>query len=94
MRCGSCGETGHTAQQCSKPRIPIEERDPAEVTDIFGVTGEERHVVRTTAPETRAANPAFDVTPARLVTGLITERGICDASERGLAVLFPEQARR
>ena len=74
--------------------IPIEERDPAEVTDIFGVTGEERHVVRTTAPETRAANPAFDVTPARLVTGLITERGICDASERGLAVLFPEQARR
>ena len=74
--------------------IPIEERDPAEVTDIYGVTGDERQVVRTTAPETRAANPAFDVTPARLVTGLITERGVCDASEEGLAALFPERARR
>jgi methylthioribose-1-phosphate isomerase len=73
--------------------IPIEERDPAEVTDVYGVADDERCVVRTTAPETRAANPAFDVTPARLVTGLITERGICDASERGLAALFPERAR-
>jgi methylthioribose-1-phosphate isomerase len=45
------------------------------------------------APErTRAANPAFDVTPARLVTGLITERGICAASTAGLRSLFPEQA--
>jgi methylthioribose-1-phosphate isomerase len=73
--------------------IPIEERDPAEVTDVYGVADDERCVVRTTAPETRAANPAFDVTPARLVTGLITERGICDASEEGLAALFPERAR-
>ena len=39
-----------------------------------------------------AANPAFDVTPARLVTGLITERGICPATETGLRNLFPEHA--
>ena len=40
-----------------------------------------------------AANPAFDVTPARLVTALITERGVCAASEAGLLSLYPEQAR-
>jgi len=40
-----------------------------------------------------AANPAFDVTPARLVTGLITERGVCAASEAGLLSLYPEQAK-
>jgi methylthioribose-1-phosphate isomerase len=40
----------------------------------------------------KAANPAFDVTPARLVTGLITERGLCDASAEGLTKLFPERA--
>jgi methylthioribose-1-phosphate isomerase len=39
-----------------------------------------------------AGNWAFDVTPARLVTGLITERGVCEASESGLAELFPERA--
>ena len=45
------------------------------------------------SPEaTPAANPAFDVTPARLVTGLITERGIAPASAEGLAALFPEHA--
>jgi methylthioribose-1-phosphate isomerase len=38
-----------------------------------------------------AANPAFDITPARLVTGFITERGICEASEAGLRGLFPSQ---
>ncbi len=72
--------------------IPIEERDAAEVTDIPGVHGGERLSVRTTATGTPVRNPAFDVTPARLVTGLITERGICDASEEGLLRLFPEQA--
>jgi methylthioribose-1-phosphate isomerase len=39
-----------------------------------------------------ASNPAFDVTPARLVTGLITERGVCTATASGLAELFPDQA--
>jgi len=72
--------------------IPIEERDPAEVTDIYGMTGGEPGSVRTTVPETPVSNPAFDVTPARLVTGLITERGICAASEEGLTGLFPEKA--
>ncbi len=44
-------------------------------------------IVPTSSP---AANPAFDVTPARLVTGIITERGRCDASAAGLTGLFPE----
>ncbi len=72
--------------------IPIEERDAAEVSDIPGVHDGERLSVRTTAAGTPVSNPAFDVTPARLVTGLITERGICKASETGLLELFPEQA--
>jgi methylthioribose-1-phosphate isomerase len=45
-------------------------------------------------PGSPAANPAFDVTPARLVTGLITERGVCAASASALASLFPEHASR
>jgi len=72
--------------------IPIEERGPDEVTDIWGRDGDELRTVRTVGEGSRAANPAFDVTPARLVTGLITERGICEASEAGLAGLFPERA--
>ena len=72
--------------------IPIEERDPAEVTDIYGVADGVPCTVRTTAATTRAGNYAFDVTPARLVTGLITERGVCAASEEGLLSLFPERA--
>ena len=70
--------------------IPIEERDPEEVSHIYGVhDGKPLHVC-TTANSTPVSNYAFDVTPARLVTGLITERGICDASEDGLLGLFPE----
>jgi methylthioribose-1-phosphate isomerase len=42
------------------------------------------------APGSPAANPAFDVSPARLITGLITERGVCDASLDGLLGLYPE----
>ena len=44
-------------------------------------------------PETPFFNPAFDITPGHLLTGLITERGICAASSAGLATLFPEFAR-
>lgn len=69
--------------------IPIEERDPSEVTDIYGIANGETTTVRTTAADTKVSNFAFDVTPARLVTGLITERGICNASEKGLTTLFP-----
>ncbi len=72
--------------------IPIEERDVEEVTDVRGVFDGTYRAVRTTMRETPVSNLAFDVTPARLVTGLITERGICDASEAGLASLFPECA--
>ena len=72
--------------------IPIEERDASEVTMSYGVSDNVRCKVRTATRDTKVANPAFDVTPARLVTGLITERGICDASAEGLADLFPEEA--
>jgi len=74
--------------------IPIEERDAAEVTDVTGRTAEGViTTVRVAATGSAAANPAFDVTPARLVSGLITERGRCAASAVGLAGLFPEHAR-
>jgi len=72
--------------------IPIEERDAEEVLRIQG-EGEDKRV-RTVAiapATTPAVNPAFDVTPARLVSGLITERGICPASSAGLLSLYPEQ---
>ncbi len=72
--------------------IPIEERDPREVSDIWGASCDKTCRVRTTAESTPISNYAFDVTPARLVTGLITERGICEASEQGLTNLFPEHA--
>ena len=70
--------------------IPIEERDPREVSHIYGMSEGVPTVVSTTAEGTPVSNFAFDVTPARLVTGLITERGVCDASEEGLLGLFPE----
>jgi methylthioribose-1-phosphate isomerase len=71
--------------------IPIEERSPDEVTAITGRLADGRPAtVRLTPAGTPAANPAFDVTPARLVTGLITERGISQASAAGLRGLFPE----
>ena len=72
--------------------IPIEERDPREVTHIAGWTEDgERIEVRLTPAGSPAANFAFDVTPARLVTALITERGVCPASRDGLLGLFPER---
>jgi methylthioribose-1-phosphate isomerase len=71
--------------------IPIEERGPEEVTHLTGATAEgEIATIRVTPEGSPAANFAFDVTPARLVTGLITERGVCAASEAGLVGLFPE----
>jgi methylthioribose-1-phosphate isomerase len=73
--------------------IPIEERDASEVTTIAG-RGLDGQVttVRIAPTSSPAANPAFDVTPARLVTGLITERGRCPSTAEGLAALFPERA--
>ncbi len=73
--------------------IPIEQRDGRELTWVRGRTGDGRIEEVCIVPEgSPAANYAFDVTPARYVTGLITERGVCEASERGLARLFPEFA--
>jgi methylthioribose-1-phosphate isomerase len=75
--------------------IPIEERAAAEVTEIVGLLAEGGLArVRLTPEGSPAANPAFDVTPARLVTGIITERGIAAASREGLLALFPERRPR
>ena len=74
--------------------VPIEERDSAEVTEISGRTpAGEVTTVQLTPDGSPAANFAFDVTPARLVTGLITERGMCEASAQGQASLYPERAK-
>lgn len=71
--------------------IPIEKRDENEVKKIWGLNGKgQQENVLLTPAESPAANYAFDVTPARLVTGLITERGVCAAGEDGLLELFPE----
>ena len=69
--------------------IPIEERDPEEITRVWGVDDEgvERRV-RVVPEGTRAANYAFDVTPRRLVTGLVTERGVCAADREALGKMF------
>jgi methylthioribose-1-phosphate isomerase len=71
--------------------IPIEQRDDTEVRTIRGLHEGRIKEVLLTPPDSPAANYAFDVTPARLVTGLITERGICPASEEGVLGLFPEK---
>jgi methylthioribose-1-phosphate isomerase len=72
--------------------IPIEERAPEEVTSIAGRTPDGTIASVAVYPAgTRAANYGFDVTPARLVTALITERGVCPASEAGLLSLYPER---
>jgi methylthioribose-1-phosphate isomerase len=69
--------------------IPIEERTGDEVSFVQGLDGKGQITrVRISPVETAAGNPAFDVTPARLVTGLITERGIAEASSVTLAKMF------
>lgn len=74
-------------------QIPIEQRDPLELTRITGRTIKgDLATVDIAAPGSPAANYGFDVTPARLVTGLITERGLCPATEAGLLGLYPERA--
>jgi methylthioribose-1-phosphate isomerase len=74
--------------------IPIEARSPDEVLAITGRDGYGQTTTITVAPEgTRAINYAFDVTPARLVSGLITERGIAAAERGAIGTLFPERFR-
>ncbi len=71
--------------------IPIEERAGREVTHVAGLAPDGSVVEVQISPDgTEAGNPAFDVTPARLITGLITERGVCAPSADALAEMFPE----
>ena len=70
--------------------IPIEQRDPAEITEMEGWNGSEIQTVRIIPENSSVVNYGFDVTPARLITGLITERGICKADKESILTLFPE----
>ena len=77
-------EAGHEPGE-----IPIEERDGRELSHLWGRTaGGERVEVAILSEQSAVANPAFDVTPARLVTALVTERGVCAASREGLLGLY------
>jgi len=72
--------------------IPIEERDGREITHIQGKLSDGTLTQIQICPDgTPGGNPAFDVTPRHLITGLITERGICKPSPEGLAAMFPER---
>ena len=69
--------------------IPIEERNPEELTHVEGVDKDKKLKKILIYPQkSKAMNLAFDVTPAKYVTGLITEKGVCEASEKGLKGLF------
>ena len=73
--------------------IPIEQRAAREVTHVRGRADDGRLLdVEVVSPGSPVANPAFDVTPAPLVTGIITERGVAAASRTGLLSLYPERA--
>ena len=73
--------------------IPIEQRGAEEVATMTGRTADGRiETVRIAPDGSPVANYAFDVTPARLITGLITERGICEADEQSICSMFPDHA--
>ncbi len=72
--------------------IPIEQRDGREVWMMEGLLNNEVHEFRILPEKSPVANYGFDVTPARLVTGLITERGVCKATRKGILELFPERS--
>jgi methylthioribose-1-phosphate isomerase len=72
--------------------IPIEERGAEEIKHADGWRDGQTVEVRVAPEESPAANYGFDVTPRRLVTGLITERGVCKADEKSILKLFPEHA--
>ena len=73
--------------------IPIEQRGAEEVSHADGWLEDRQVEVRVAPESSAAANYGFDVTPRRLITGLITERGICRANEQSVLDLFPEHAR-
>jgi methylthioribose-1-phosphate isomerase len=72
-------------------QIPIEQRDPNEVKYMEGQIKGEMVEILLTPEKSPAANYAFDVTPNRLITGLITERGICEANQEAILKLYPEK---
>jgi methylthioribose-1-phosphate isomerase len=72
--------------------IPIEERSADEVKKADGWFAGQQAEIRIAPNESPAANYGFDITPSHLVTGLITERGVCEANEKSIRALFPEQA--
>jgi len=74
--------------------IVIEERDPAEVLKIEGLLHGKIEEVRLCPENSHAANYAFDVTPARLITGIITEKGICRADEESIKKMFPDKIKK
>lgn len=71
--------------------IVVEERDPAEVKEITGWSEGEIRSVRICPDDAIAANYGFDVTPSRLISGIVTEKGICRANEEGIREMFPEK---
>jgi len=73
--------------------IPIEQRDGREVSMMEGLLGDQVHEFRILPEKSPVANYGFDVTPARLITGLITERGVCQANKEDILKLFPEKNR-
>lgn len=74
--------------------VPIEERDGKEVSQMTGRTDRgDIHTINIVAEGSAVANPAFDVTPARLVTGLITERGVLQPNRQSIAEAFPERVK-
>jgi len=72
--------------------IPIEQRGAEEVKNADGWRDGQQFAVRIAPDDSPAANYGFDVTPRELVTGLITERGVCEANEKSIRSLFPERA--
>jgi len=75
----------------SKSKIPIEQRDQREVRYVDGLLEGQLVEILTVPEESPCANYAFDVTPSRLVTGLITEMGICSSKKEGISNLFPNR---
>lgn len=71
--------------------IPVEERDPEEVTSVEGLHGGIIEKVRICPDNAVSANFGFDVTPAKFITGLITEKGICKAAEKDIRELFSDK---
>jgi methylthioribose-1-phosphate isomerase len=72
--------------------VPIEQRSANEITHVDGCYDGKPIQVRVAPDGSPAANFAFDITPRKFVTGLITERGVCEANESAIRALFPEHA--